>query len=137
MTTPTFPAGRYGRRREPRRTPRWVLPLLVVGVVAVSAAVSLQLFRQYGAPEYQPKVLAYTNVTDTGITVTFEVYKPPGKPATCIARARSADGAEVGRAEVAIPAGGADRDSVTVTYQIATSRRPVTAEVPRCAAAKR
>lgn len=134
MTTPTFPAGRYGRRRGPRRTPRWVLPVLVVGVFAVGAAVSLQLFRQYGAPEYRPKVLGYTNVTDRAITVTFLVYKPSGEPATCFARARSADGAQVGDAEVAVPAGDPGSDSVTVTHQIATSRRPVTAEVPACTA---
>ena len=39
MTAPTFPPGRYGRRRSPRSAPRWVVPVLAVGVVAIGRPV--------------------------------------------------------------------------------------------------
>lgn len=131
---PRFPSGRYGRRRQPRTPRRWVAVVLTVAVIIVGLAVSVQLYRQYGDPTYQPKVLTF--VTDEGkVTIRFQVYKPGGQAATCIVRARAANGEEVGRAEVAIPAGDPDSDSVTVTYTLATSREPVTGEVVGCAPA--
>ncbi|MGH3729780.1 MAG: DUF4307 domain-containing protein [Micromonosporaceae bacterium] len=134
LTSPRFPEGRYGRRRRRRTTPRWVMALLTVGVMLAGLAVSVQLYRQYGDPPYQPKVLTF-NIGDGEVTIKFQVYKPAGKPATCIVRARAANGEEVGRAEVDIPAGKPDADSVTVTYTLATSREPVTGEVVGCAPA--
>ncbi|MGH3648617.1 MAG: DUF4307 domain-containing protein [Micromonosporaceae bacterium] len=131
---PTFPAGRYGRRRQPRPARRWVAVLLATLVIIAGLAISLQLYRQYGDPTYQPKVLTFT-IGDGEVTIRFQVYKPGGQPATCIVRARAANGEEVGRAEVAIPAGSPDSDSVTVTYTLATSREPVTGEVVGCAPA--
>lgn len=131
---PRFPAGRYGHRRARRRSPRWLVPALLVMVVVAGLAVSVQLYRQYGNPEYQPKVLTF-QVGEDQVAIRFAVYKPGGKAATCIVRARAANGEEVGRAEVPVPAGKPDSDSVTVTYTLATSREPLTGEVVGCAAA--
>ncbi|HEX2418703.1 MAG TPA: DUF4307 domain-containing protein [Micromonosporaceae bacterium] len=134
--TPRFPPGRYGRRRESRRTPRWLVALLMSGVIAVGLAISLQLYRQYGDPEYRPAVLAFQvgeGAAEGTVTIRFQVFKPGGTPGTCIVRARAANGEEVGRAEVDIPAGNPDGQSVTVTYTLATSREPVTGEVVGCA----
>jgi hypothetical protein len=136
--TPRFPPGRYGRRREPRHTPRWLVGLLLVGVIAVGLVVSVQLYRQYGDPEYRPAVLAFQvgeGSAEGTVTIRFQVFKPGGEPATCIVRARAANGEEVGRAEVDIPAGNPGGQSVTVTYTLATSREPVTGEVVGCAPA--
>ncbi|MGH3715268.1 MAG: DUF4307 domain-containing protein [Micromonosporaceae bacterium] len=133
---PTFPPGRYGRRREPRPQRRWVAVVLTVAVIVAGLAVSVQLYRQYGDPTYQPKVLTFDVAqSKREVTIRFQVYKPGGEPATCIVRARAANGEEVGRAEVDIPAGAPDADSVTVTYTLATSREPVTGEVVGCAPA--
>lgn len=131
---PRFPAGRYGRRRRPRTSRRWVAVVLTVAVMLAGLAVSVQLYRQYGDPAYQPKVLTF-DVGEGDVTIRFQVYKPGGQAATCIVRARAANGEEVGRAEVPIPAGDPDGDSVTVTYTLATSREPVTGEVVGCAPA--
>jgi hypothetical protein len=107
-------------------------------VVVAGLAISAQLYRQYGDPEYRPAVLAFQigEGADEGtVTIRFQVFKPPGKAATCIVRARASNGEEVGRAEVDIPAGNPDGESVTVTYTLATSREPVTGEVVGCAPA--
>jgi hypothetical protein len=125
--TPVFPPGRYGRRREPGRQGRLVVALAALAVVAVAVALAVRLYRQYGDPAYDPQLLRYSGITDSQIVVTFRVNTPPGKRATCVVRARSGDGAVVGRADVAVPA-----DQPEVTYRLATTARPVTGEVIRC-----
>ncbi len=129
MTTPTFPPGRYGRRREPRRTPRWVVAVLAGAVVLAGLAVAVGLYRQYGGAPVQGQVTRFTIVSDTEIRVSFRVRKPAGEAATCVVRARSADGAQVGLARVPVAAG---PDSVELTHALPTTRRAVTGEVPRC-----
>lgn len=131
---PQFPAGRYGRRREPRPPRRWTVALLTGLVIVAGLAVAVQLYRQYGDPEYQPKVLT-VQPSENRVKIRFQVYKPGGQAAVCIVRARAENGEEVGRAEVDIPAGSPDGDSVIVTYTLATSRKPVTGEVVGCAPA--
>lgn len=125
--TPVFPPGRYGRRREPQRHGRLVAALALIAVVAVTVAIAVRLYQQYGDPAYDSRLLRYTGVTDSQIVITFRVNTPPGKGATCAVRARGADGAVVGRAEVPVPAGQRE-----VTYRLTTTTRPVTGEVIRC-----
>ncbi len=132
MTAPSFPAGRYGRRREPRDTPRWVVPVLVVGVVAVGLLLSWQLYQNYAADRITSQVTRYRIVSDSQVTISFDVVKDGDEAATCIVRARSRDGREVGRAEVTVPAG----KRVAVTYTLATSARAVAPEVYGCGPAK-
>ena len=125
---PTFPPGRYGHRREPRRRRRWPVVITATIVVLAALAISVKLFQQYGQPEFGPQVRRYFDITDTGITVEFEVRKPAAKAAKCLVRARSASGLEVGSAEVEAPVG----DRVLVTYRLTTNSRPADVEVPRC-----
>jgi hypothetical protein len=126
---PVFPAGRYGRRREPTRR-RWVLPVVLLGVVSVMALLAVRLYVQYGSAQYSPTVLSLTNVTKTSSTVKFRVQKPsPAAVCTVVAEAR--DGSVLGTSDVAVPAG----TTVTVTYTITTTDRPHVAVVPSCRAA--
>jgi hypothetical protein len=127
---PTFPPGRYGHRREPPRRRRWPVVITATIVVVAALAISVKLFQQYGQPEFDPQVRRYFDITDTSITVEFEVHKPAAKAAKCLVRARSASGLEVGSAEVDAPAG----DHVLVTYRLTTNSRPSDVEVPRCTA---
>jgi Domain of unknown function (DUF4307) len=123
---PTFPAGRYGRRREPRRNTRGPVLLLAVGSL-VGLLLAVVLYQRYGAPDYRPQVVNFQTAGDH-VTMRFQVHKPSGDPVTCHVRARDRDGVEVGAADVAVPAG----KTVTVTYTLATSGPPVSAEVPVC-----
>jgi hypothetical protein len=126
--TPTFPPGRYGRRREPTPRNRWAMVIGAAVVIVATLIVSIKLFQQYGQPEYAPQVRRYFDVTKTGISVEFEVRKPAGKIGTCIVRARSETGEEVGAADVDVPLG----EVVRVTYRLQTTDLPVVVEVPRC-----
>jgi hypothetical protein len=128
---PVFPPGRYGRRRAPGRTRRWVPVALLLPVVLAMLLLAGYLYRQYGDPPYRVTVQSQGGVTDTSATVTFTVHKRDGGPALCRVRAKTYNGAEVGYADVPVPAG----TDVTVHYTVTTSARPYAVDVLGCHAA--
>jgi Domain of unknown function (DUF4307) len=135
--TPVFPPGRYGRRRERRRRPGLV-PLLLAGLgLLVGLAVAARLYQQYGNPGHRGELVAIDEFTDDHVTFRFRVYKPAGQASTCHVRARARDGAEVGAADVTVPAPEPGADSTTITYRLPATRRPVSAEVIRCLPVRR
>ena len=133
MTEPTFPAGRYGRRREPRPRRRWLTVVLAVIAAVAGVGLSVRLYQQYGQPDYIPTVTRFYDITDEGVTVEFDVRKPADESATCRVRARARSGEEVGLAEVDVATG----SPVRTTYRLATSKKPVTVEVPACGPQRR
>lgn len=131
---PVFPPGRYGRRREPRRRRPWLVASLLVVVIAVGAVLAVRLYWQYGDPTYDAQVLRYTEITDTQVLIEFRVTVPAGGDAICVVRARSRDGAEVGKAEVHVDAAPGETRPATA-YRLVTTARPINGEVVRCRAA--
>jgi len=103
----------------------FVLVGALVGVLALTVA----LYLRYGDPAYKAEVVGYTDITDEQIVIRFRVRLPDGEGAVCAVRARSRDGAVVGRAEVPVEAGRSE-----VTYRLATTGRPFVGEVTRCRA---
>ena len=133
-TAPVFPPGRYGRRRAEKPSRPWVPILLSVLVAAALTAFAARLYMSYNTDRYEPRLLAYSNVTDASVTVRFEVRKSDNDgPATCRVRALSSNGEEVGLAEVDVPPG----KIVQVMYMLATSRRAFHVVVPACGPAER
>ncbi|MBM7081096.1 DUF4307 domain-containing protein [Micromonospora humidisoli] len=128
---PVFPPGRYGRRREPRRRHPALSWALVAMLIAGLVLAATQLYQRYGDPEYQPEVITYTDVSDTGVQVDFRVTVPAGGSAVCLVRARSHAGAEVGHEEVTVTAAPGQRH-VTTRHRVATTERPFIGEVVRC-----
>lgn len=128
---PVFPPGRYGRRREPRRRGRWLSALLAVAFVAVLGLLTVRLYQRYGDPNYRAQVVSYTEITDSQVVIEFRVTVPDGGSAACVLRARSRDGAEVGRETIVIKPTPGDRHP-TVRHRLATSARPMIGEVMRC-----
>lgn len=131
-TTPTFPPGRYGRRRAPRRVRRWVPIALGAVVVVVGVMVAFTLTGRYGPGRpYDADVVRFYDVTAEQVVVEFTVVVPEGETAICAVRARARDGSEVGREEVRVePPPGVTRPHVIHT--LTTSEQPVTGEVQRC-----
>jgi hypothetical protein len=130
--TPAFPPGRYGRRRERRRAPRWVPVVLGAVVVAIGVLAAMQLTEQYGPGRpYDATVQRFYDITEEQVVVEFTVVVPDGETAVCAVRARAVDGAEVGREEVQVtPPAGVTRP--VVVHRLQTTRKPVTGEVQRC-----
>jgi hypothetical protein len=130
-TAPVFPAGRYGRRRQSRRTPRWVPAVLAVAVVAVGVLLAVRLYGQYGDPNYRVSTTRSSQITDTGVTVDFTVVVPTGGSAVCLVRARAYSGAVVGTAEVTVAASPGTRE-IAASHRLTTSERPYLGEAVRC-----
>jgi hypothetical protein len=131
-TTPAFPPGRYGRRRDGRR--RTLGPiLLAVTTLAASLLLAVRLYGQYGDPTYDAKLISYTDITDSGVTVQFTVHVPAGGSATCGLRARSYEGAEVGRRTVTVSAT-AGATLITASEPVPATSRPFIGEIVRCRA---
>lgn len=128
---PVFPPGRYGRRREPGRPRPLLLALVVAVVLAVLGLGAAKLYTQYGDPDYQGEMISYTGITDSRVVVDFRVTVPPGGSATCLLRARSHDGAEVGHVEATVTAAPGQRH-VRSRQEVPTSARPFIGEVLRC-----
>jgi len=102
-THPVFPPGRYGRRRDGRR--RRALPILVGAVIlGFTLFLTVRLYSTYGDPDYDPQIVGWSDVSTTNMTIDFTVRVPAGGSASCVLRARSYDGAEVGRRTVTITA---------------------------------
>ena len=126
----TFPEGRYGRRREPRRRRPAVTAILTIGVVAAGLFAAWRLTELYGQTEVSERLLGFDDSVPGQVTVEFEVYKPAGEGATCAVRSRDLAGAEIGYAEVEIPAD--DATHVEMAYPLAVEGVPNTGEVLRC-----
>ena len=111
-----------------------MVPVLLA-VVALAALVWLtfRLYNQYGDDSYQSAVLRYSEVTESHVTVTFQVRKPAGDTALCRLQARDQTGVETGYAEVTVGTG----SQVTTTSTIATKSRAVLVEILGCNAAPR
>jgi hypothetical protein len=129
---PTFPPGRYGRRRPNGQLPRTgagrrlSLLLGTIGAV-VGLLVAGVLYVKHGNPTYQPTVVGF-DLRDDRATVRFRVHKPADRPAVCHLRAMARSGAQVGAADVAVPLGG----DVEVTHTFATSGPPMAVELTGC-----
>jgi hypothetical protein len=123
------PVERYGRRARPMPSRR-LLALLAALVVAAGVGVAYLGYRNLGDPAIQGQVLEWRAVAPGRLSVRFAVQRDhPDRPAACVLRARSRDGAEVGRVEVAVPAGG---KAVAVAAAVPVSGTAVVAEVYSC-----
>ena len=130
-TAPVFPPGRYGRRRERRRHRPWLVAGLALVTVVLGALVAVRLYKNYGDPAYDAQVVTFTDIDDSGLTLVFRVTVPEGGQASCVLRARSRDGAEVGHQELLVRDQPGD-GTTQVTRRIATTARPMIGEVLRC-----
>jgi hypothetical protein len=129
-TAPVFPPGRYGRRRDGRRH-RGLSIVLAALVLAASLLAAVRLYGQYGDPDYDPRIVGWTDVTPAGMTIDFTVRVPAGASATCVLRARSYDGAEVGRRTVTLAAA-PGATTIEGRERVATTARASHGDVLRC-----
>src|ERR1700712_4458154 len=100
-TTPVFPPGRYGHRREGKRRP--VVPLIILAAVIVaSLAVAVKLYEQFGQTDYQAQIVGWDPPTDSRILIHFTVTVPAGAPAKCTLQARDYGGNDLGDRDVVV-----------------------------------
>ena len=103
---------------------------MIVAVIVATTALAWRMYQTYHGDTLPTQVTSFVVVSPSLIDIEFHVRAGSGQKATCLVRARSADGAEAGRATVAIPAEPAEER--VIQYRLATSKKAVTGEVLRC-----
>lgn len=124
-------ADRYGRR-SPRGGKGGDRGLRIAFVVFLAVLVSGTVWfgLDHANRDVTASIPSYEVTSDQTLEAHIEVRKDKDDVAVCILRSRSADGTEVGRKEVRIPA--ADSKTVTVVEVLRTTARPNTAELDGC-----
>ena len=130
IAAPVFPPGRYGRRREPRQTPRWIVFLAAAAMAVAAGFVGVSLYRAYGEGDYSTAVTEFS-AADDHVVITILVRLPEGEAARCVLRARDISGAETGREEIVVRPG-PDPARTIASHRLPTRARPVTGEVVGC-----
>jgi hypothetical protein len=129
---PTFPPGRYGRRRSPRPRRTWLVWLVAVLIALAAGSLTLRLYRQYGNPDHRGQVTAESDRTDDHVTFRYEVRNRAGTgPASCHVRALDGTGATLGEADLSVPGD----PVVTGEFTLPVRSRPASVEIIRCVAA--
>jgi hypothetical protein len=132
-TTPAFPLGRYGRRRDGKR--HLAVPVTVLTLVIIaSLLLSVRLYQRWGDPTYDAQIVGWTDVTTTQMKIQFTVTVPAGGAASCVVRARDYGGNEVGRRTVVVSATGS-ATSISASEVVSTTSRGSVGDVIRCQSA--
>jgi Domain of unknown function (DUF4307) len=129
-STPVFPPGRYGRRREPGGRRRYLALVLVIPVVLVGLWIAYTLYDKYGRPTFAPSSATVVQVTDSSATVRFTVHKNRDETGSCRVRIRDYNGAQVGYQDAPVGVGA----NLTITVTLATTGRGYAADVLGCTA---
>lgn len=125
------PAARYGRQRLTRSSRRRLAIILSIVIVAAGVALALVAYQRLGTGEVKGDLGGYRLVGADSVEVTVSVTrKDPSRPVVCIIRARSIDGAEIGRREVLVPPSTAA--TVQVSAVVKATRQPVVGDVYGC-----
>ncbi|MET0474635.1 MAG: DUF4307 domain-containing protein [Mycobacterium sp.] len=125
------PAARYGKQRLSHRSRRRVVVILSAVIVAAALALALVAFQRLGTGDVKGELGGYQLLDGDTVQVTISVTrKDPARPVVCIIRARSIDGAEIGRREVLVPP--SSQSTVQVTAVVKSSRQPVVGDVYGC-----
>ena len=130
-TGPVRPASRYGRPPGPSTGRGRIALWLGIGVAAVSVALAVVAYQRYETLDVEGESAAFTFLDDETVEITISVTrKDPSRPAVCIVRTRSYDGAETGRREVLV--GPSEAKTVQVTTTVKSFRPPVVGDIYGC-----
>jgi Domain of unknown function (DUF4307) len=113
----------------PKRTPPvvWVLGGLVVLAMVGLAFV---LYDRHGPGPVGSGARGFTVLSDTQVSISWDVSMTPGRTAACLVRARDVTGAEAGSSIVRV--GPSTRRTLTATYVLPTTARANTGELIAC-----
>jgi hypothetical protein len=129
VATGQLPEGRYGRGTL-GGAHRHAVPVGLLLAALAGLAIAVIGYRNLGSTPTRSEVLGFTLLPDNTVQLRLTVLRDdPSRPAVCIVRARSRDGAETGRKELYVPPAAGPLALSTVVH---TSRPPVIAEVYGC-----
>lgn len=123
------PVARYGDR-SPRPVVNRVLVVLLVTAVVAAVGWWVWVAAVASNPAVRWQLLGFETQTERSVDIRWSVERDPGLTVECVVRARNANGEEVGRDRVAVPAGASG--DVEVRHTLTTSDLAVTGEVLAC-----
>jgi hypothetical protein len=131
---PQVPQERYGRAPMPEATRRRVVMGLGALVTAALIGGAAAAYQRFEGNDVEGTMGAYEVLDDQTVAVTISVRrKDPSKPAVCIVRARSQDGAETGRREVLVEPG--EAKTIQLTAVVKSYSRPFVGDIYGCGTA--
>ncbi|GAC80569.1 protein of unknown function [Gordonia malaquae] len=126
------PRATYPVEQSSSSKKRWFYALSALVVVA-GVGLAYAGYTQFADPEVSGSATAFEILSSDTVSVQYTVNRSnPDEAVACVVRARAQDGAEVGRREVLIPAGG--ETQVGAKTEVLTSRPAVIGEVFGCTA---
>jgi hypothetical protein len=129
--TVSRPTDRYPDAPRMRRPGRSAVIAVTLTAVLLGLAVAYVGYRQFGPQELEGEQVTYDLIDASTLEVRMAVTrKDPSRAAVCIVRARSVDGAEVGRREVYVAP--SSSGVVQIDTIIKTTTRPGVGEVYGC-----
>ncbi|MEY4533670.1 MAG: hypothetical protein RI926_1439 [Actinomycetota bacterium] len=132
MSTEYTLADRYGRSSEPRGPIRRNLGVIIVSAVIIVGLVIWAITTDvlgFG-PSAEARDLGYNNLTDTSVTVEFELTATPGHEVACAVQAQNTSFAIVGWKVFIYPA--SDQRIRDISETIKTSQPATTGLVYQC-----
>lgn len=129
--SPTQLESRYGRQGMSASTRRWLAIALGVLVLVLGIGVAVVGYQRFEGNDVEGAMAAYEVLDSQTVSVTISVTrKDPSKPAHCIVRVRSRDGAETGRREILVPP--AAQKTVQVTATVKSYKPPYVGDIYGC-----
>lgn len=121
---PDLMARRYGTRR-----PSMLLLASIVIVAVLFVGWVIWAALQQANKPIVWRTVGFSGLSDTSITIDFDVTKPADESVVCTVHALDASGVEVGRAQVPVTTRESDAQ---LSYTLQVTGRPGSAEVIDC-----
>ncbi|MCB0931867.1 MAG: DUF4307 domain-containing protein [Mycobacterium sp.] len=100
-------------------------------VVLAGLGLAVVAYQRFEGAEITSKAVGYDILDNQTMSVTISVTRrDPSTPVVCIVRARSRDGAEIGRREVLVP--GSDERTIQVTTTVKSYSQPFVGDIYGC-----
>lgn len=129
---PQPPADRYAGAKANQAPITGKVLAVVLGVLAIALVVTVVgfLYQQFTGEKISGEAIATEVVDDSSLSLTVDVTSNrPDRDGFCIVRAKEYSGAEVGRAEIYVPAG---KETTRVTITFPTTARAYVGDVYGC-----
>ncbi|MDT7727913.1 MAG: hypothetical protein QOI21_4489 [Actinomycetota bacterium] len=129
QAAPVLPEDRYGSVRA-KQAPRWRRWVFTGVALVISAGLAFVAYKNLGSTPIDAQRVGFEARPGDSMQITLDVTRDdPGSPVVCVVRVQDVSGAESGRKEVLVPAGGDPRRVSTV---IRSTGQPVNADVFGC-----
>ena len=129
--SPTQLESRYGRQGMSPVTRRRLAIALGALALVLGVVVAILGYQRFEGNDVEGSMAAYEVLDSQTVSVTISVTrKDRSRPAHCIVRVRSRDGAETGRREILVPP--SNQKTVQITATVKSYKQPYVGDIYGC-----